>query len=144
MKNHKIVINEKAGVIEVGKDFAKKASRYGSEEYRLLQQVRGDYPEFRVVANSARKKSDGFKGLTFEYMENHIKNNRYLEVKNAETPETEKRDLLVEFYEKCGKDKDGNKVDFASSKAYGEIKKWFLESYPVFEEQRKKNLKKVA
>lgn len=139
-----IRINETKRTIEVTKTFAKEASKYGTMEYRELQEVRRDYPNFKVVTRSAGKNKDGFKGLTLDYMETYIKEHREIEVKNEETDEVEKKDVLVEFYEKCGKDANGKKVDFSKTESYGTIKKWFLEVYPIFEEYRQKNLKKSA
>ena len=139
-----IRINETKRVIEVTKAFAKEASKYGTMEYRELQEVRRDYPNFKVVTRSAGKNKDGFKGLTLDYMETYIKKHREIEIENEETGKKSKRDLLVEFYGYCGKDKKGNKVDFSKTAPYGKIKKWFLETYPVFEEYRQNNLKKSA
>lgn len=139
-----IRINETKRVIEVTKAFAKEASKYGTMEYRELQEVRRDYPNFKVVTRSAGKNKDGFKGLTLDYMETYIKKHSEIEIENEETGEKSKRDLLVEFYGYCGKDEKGNKVDFSKTAPYGKIKKWFLETYPVFEEYRQNNLKKSA
>ena len=129
--------------IEVTKTFAKEASKYGTREYRELQEVRKDYPNFKVITRSVGKNKDGFKGLTFNYMEKYIKENREIEVEDGKK-EVVKKDVLVEFYGKCGKDENGKKVDFLKADSYGEIKKWFLETYPIFKEYRKNNLKKSA
>ena len=142
-----IRINEAKRVIEVTKGFAKEASKYGTMEYRELQEVRRDYPNFKVVTRSTVKNKDGFKGLTFEYMEKYIKKHREIEIENEETGEKSKRDLLVEFYGYCGKDEKGKKLEIAKGATYAEVKKWFLEQYPVFREYRNnvKNIsKKVA
>ena len=139
-----IRINEAKRVIEVTKGFYKEASKFGTEEYKMLKEARNDFPSFKVVTRSAGKNKDGFKGLTFEYMEKYIKDHREIKVKNEETEEEMTRDLLVEFYDKCGKDENGKKVDFSKTESYGKIKKWFLEVYPVFEEYRQNNLKKSA
>lgn len=139
-----IKINEANRTIEVTKAFAKEASKYGTMEYRELQEVRRDYPNFKVVTRSTVKNKDGFKGLTLDYMETYIKKHREIEIENEETGKKSKRDLLVEFYGYCGKDEEGNKVDFSKTAPYGKIKKWFLETYPVFEEYRQNNLKKSA
>lgn len=44
-----IIINSKNHTIEMNKAYAKKAAKYGSPEYNELQDVRRDYPAFRVV-----------------------------------------------------------------------------------------------
>lgn len=142
-KMTKIRVNEVKRVIEVSKAFAKEASKFGTMEYRELQEVRRDYPNFKVITKSAAKNKDGFKGLTFDYMEKYIKEHREIEIKNEETGEVEKKDLLVEFYGYCGKDENGKKLEIAKSAAYAEVKKWFLEQYPVFKEHRN-NVKNIS
>lgn len=127
-----IKINETKKVIEVTKAFEKKARMYGTKEYEDLQIVRRDYPNFKVITKAARKNTDGFKGLTFEYMEKYIKEH------------IEEKDLLTEFYKKCGRNEIGENIEFLKSEPYAKVKRWFLERYPVFEEYRKNNLKKSA
>lgn len=127
-----IKINETKKVIEITKSFEKKARMYGTKEYDDLQIVRRDYPNFKVITKAARRNTDGFKGLTFEYMEKYIKEH------------SEEKDLLAEFYKKCGRNENGENIDFFKGEPYGKIKKWFLEQYPIFQEYRKNNLKKTA
>ena len=121
-----IRINEAKRVIEVTKGFYKEASKFGTREYRELQEVRRDYPNFKVVTNKTASKSNGFKGLTLEYMENYIKGH-----------DTD-NEIMSEFNILCGKDQEGKKVEFAESASYGEIKKWFLNKYPQIKEYHNK------
>lgn len=121
-----IRINETKRTIEVTKAFYKEASKFGTREYRELQEVRRDYPNFKVVTNKTASKSNGFKGLTLEYMENYIKGH-----------DTD-NEIMSEFNILCGKDQEGNKVEFAESASYGEIKKWFLNKYPQIKEYHNK------
>lgn len=121
-----IRINETKRTIEVTKAFAKEASKYGTDQYKDLQAVRRDYPNFKVVTNKTANKSKGFKGLTLEYMENYIKGH-----------DTD-NEIMLEFNILCGKDQEGNKVEFAESASYGEIKKWFLNTYPQIKEYHNK------
>lgn len=121
-----IRINDTKRTIEVTKAFYKEASKFGTREYRELQEVRRDYPNFKVVINKTANKSNGFKGLTLEYMENYIKDH-----------DTDS-EIMSEFNILCGKDQKGNKVEFAEPASYGEIKKWFLETYPQIKEYHKK------
>lgn len=121
-----IRINETKRTIEVTKAFYKEASKYGTDQYNDLQAVRRDYPNFKVVTNKTANKSNGFKGLTLEYMENYIKGH------------DNDNEIMSEFNILCGKDQDGNKVEFAESASYGEIKKWFLNTYPQIKEYHNK------
>ena len=47
-------INQKNRAIEMSKKFAKAASVFGSREYKQLQEVRRDYPDFSVVTVSRK------------------------------------------------------------------------------------------
>ena len=49
-----ITINTKAHTIEMSKKYAVNASRFGTPEYNELQQVRRDYPNYRIVTKSAK------------------------------------------------------------------------------------------
>ncbi len=44
-----ITINNKARTIEINKTFAAASSKYGSPEYKELQDAPRDYPDFRVI-----------------------------------------------------------------------------------------------
>jgi hypothetical protein len=139
-----IKINEKNRTIELTKAFSNKANKYGTVEYRELQEVRRDYPSFKVVTKNTVKNKDGLKGLTLEYMEKYIKDHKDGKIKNEETGEETTMDLLVEFYDMCGKDENGKKTEFSKVAPYGKIKKWFLKTYPIFEEYKQNNLKKCS
>ena len=56
--------------IVISKPFAKKAYSFGTPEYEMLQAVRRDYPEFKVVLREIKKNTnvDHYKGLNYEYM----------------------------------------------------------------------------
>ena len=70
-----ITVNAANNTIELSKKFAKAACQYGTEEYRMLQEVRRDYPGFEVVqaAKKAKAAKDPYKKLNFEFMEKYIK-----------------------------------------------------------------------
>ena len=120
-----IIINSNKKTIEVTKKFAAAAKRFGTVEYEDLQNVRKDYPFYRIEVKSAAKKADSFKGLTLSYMESHIQKH-------------DDEEMLKEFYILCGKDEDGTTQEFAATATYGEIKKWFLDQHKELKEQRSK------
>lgn len=120
-----IVINDKNRTIVITKKFAATAKRYGTDEYKSLQEVRRDYPNYRVEVKTVSKKSDSFKGLTYAYMENYIRNHDKHE------------EMLKEFFILCGKTEEGEPQEFVAAASYGEIKKWFLASYKELNIQRK-------
>lgn len=110
-------INEKKFTIEVTKSFAQKASRVGSPEYYELLEVRHNFPKFKVVVNQTKSK-DSFKGLTYEYMKKYI-----------QTHDDEKGSNMAVFMELRGKSEEADEAQ-ADSMSYGEIKLWFLDTYP--------------
>ena len=98
--------------------FAQKVTDTSSAEYRHLQEVRRDYPDFKVVLRKIKKNpnKETYKGLTYDYMRNYIL-----------THEDDKNALIVlaEFSEmrqisRC----------HSQAKRYPVIKNWFLEKYP--------------
>lgn len=104
------------GIIEMNTTFAKMTQNPLSDEYALLQKTRMENPTFTVRRRQikANPKKDTYKGLTYEWMRNHIA-----------THETDADQKLKEFDElvytsKCHR----------ASLRYPTIKKWFLNEYP--------------
>ena len=104
--------------IIMDRTFAQKVTDTSSAEYRHLQEVRRDYPEYKVVLRKIKKNpnKETYKGLTYEYMRNYIL-----------THEDDEKVLVVlaEFSEmkqisRC----------HSQAKRYPVIKNWFLEKYP--------------
>ena len=52
-----MTINFNNHAIEMTKKFAKAAAKFGSEEYKQLQEARHDYPNFKVVTVSRKASS---------------------------------------------------------------------------------------
>lgn len=128
-----LTINERNKTIEMTKKFANAAKRYGSNEYRDLQNARKDYPTYKVVTRSAKRRNDTFKCLTFPYMEKYIKSHG--------------EENLIEFYTLCGRDAQGNKIMLDRNKmiehaSYIEVKEWFLKTYPEIK-QYQENIKNI-
>lgn len=123
-----ISINAKNRTIELTKTFATASSKFGTPEYDQLQQARSHYPNFKVVT-IARKapKTDKptFKGLTYAYMEKYIMGH-----------DDENQTIMNEYLALRGKsDADENLVD---SFNYQEMKDWFLDKFPAFNEYHAK------
>lgn len=130
-----ITINSKENAIELTKAFEKKASQYGTPEYNELQAVRRDYPTYNVVVKRPAKRIGCFKGLDRDYMESYIE--RKIEKAEDSEAKTKYIEVLQKFYSLCGKDENGEDVDFAEIATYGELKKWFLYNFPELHIQRK-------
>lgn len=114
----KLMVYYADGVIEMNTTFAKEMRNPLSEEYALLQRTRQDFPTFTVRRRQIKTnpKKDTYKGLTYEWMRNHIATHE---------PEDVRQEKLDAFDEKiyisqCHR----------ASLRYPTIKKWFLSEYP--------------
>ena len=113
------VLHSKA-IIEVNTTFVKMMENPFSDEYRLLQELRRDYPMYSVTRRQINKNTsqEHYKGLTYEYMEWYIRKYGPKEKKELEA-------LLNEFE---------HQKDIASchskSKRYPGVKNWFLGKFP--------------
>lgn len=113
------VLHENA-CIRMNTTFAKMAENPMSDEYKLLQELRRDYPEYSVSRRQIKKNSsqEHYKGLTYEYMEWYI-------IKYGSNEEEERKSLLAEFE---------HQKDIASChskcKRYPVVKNWFLSKFP--------------
>ena len=108
--------------IVMTKAFANKADDPTTREFRLLQEVMGTYPTFKVVNHTIKKNphKECYKGLTYDYMREFIRTH---EAKaNVESVLAELEDLI--FISK----------GHSNGYRYPTIKKWFLEKYPNFAE----------
>ena len=117
-----IEVNAKNRTIVITKAFAKAASNPCTEEYDLLQKVRRDYPNFKVVVKATKQKKETTKGLTYEYMEKYI-----------EAHDTDEKEIMAEYRVLRGLDDD-----LAESMSYAEIKGWFFDTFPAVADFHKK------
>ena len=120
-----IRINRKTRTIEITKSFNKAASRFGTDEYEVMQKVLNDHPGFRVEVKITRTKVDHFKGLTYEFMEKYIASHD-----DADNRMKEFNDLRATSEEA--------QLYGAVAVSYGEIKAWFIKVYPEIEEFQKR------
>lgn len=114
----KLMVKYAKGVIEMNTTFAKMMQNPLSDEYALLQRTRLDFPTFAVRTRKIKSnpKKDTYKGLTYEWMRNHIATHE------AEEVVEEKLNAFDEmvYISKCHR----------GSLRYPTIKKWFLNEYP--------------
>ena len=127
-------INEKKMAIEMTKKFATAARKFGTKQYRDLQEARRDYPNFKVVTitRKATGCQDTYKGLTYKFMEDYIQKhddaeqsimNEYLTLRGL--TEAAKENLLEPY-------------------SYYEMKTWFLKTFPAIAEFHKQCDARVA
>lgn len=131
-----ITVNAANNTIELSKKFAKAASRYGTEEYRMLQEVRRDYPGFEVVEATKKAKAakDPYKKLNFEFMEKYIK-----------AHDNEEKSIMKQYLDLRGMSPEAIE-NGAASKSLPEVRKWFLNKYPqikAYHEKREQELEKL-
>ena len=114
----KLLVKYAEGVIEMNTTFAKEMRNPLSEEYALLQRTRLDFPTFAVRTRQIKSNphKDTYKGLTYEWMRNHIATHEPEEVVEEKLNNF---DEMV-YISKCHR----------GSLRYPTIKKWFLKKYP--------------
>ena len=126
-----MTINFNNHAIEMTKKFAKAAAKFGSEEYKQLQEARHDYPNFKVVTVSRKASSqkESYKGLTYSYMESYI-----------EAHDDEEKSIMAEYEMLRGLSQEAQEA-LAEPCSYNEMKEWFLKKFPAiasFHEARAK------
>ena len=114
--------------IRLPKAFAKASGKYGSEEYKLLMEMKKDVPNYDVIVEEPKRKQprDNYKGLTYDYME------RYIETKENS------KELMKKFNELRGISTEYEAIMKKAS--YLQVKKWFLTTFPeieAYKEERK-------
>ena len=98
---------------------ANKAGKPNSDIYNQLVDMKKSFPEYRIIVDNSTKRKDSLKGLNYQYMEKYIKSHD-----NAE-------EIMAEYRTLRGLD---NQDSLNVSATYGQIKKWFLATYPEIEE----------
>ena len=121
-------INFHSQVIEMTAKFAKAAAKFGSDEYKQLQEARRDYPNFKVatVTRKATTQKETYKGLTYSYMESYIK-----------AHDDENKSIMAEYEMQRGRSQEAQEA-LAEGCSYIEIKVWFLNKFPAIAEFHKK------
>ena len=115
-----IYVNYAERKIVLSSAFVKRAFTPGTDEYRQLQAVRNDYPDFalkmrKFKTNTAQER---YRGLTYDFMREYIR-----------THEADHKPVLAELEDMIGISKC-----HSLGKRYPTIKAWFLERYPQIAE----------
>ena len=121
-------INEKKNAIELSKKEAAAAAKFGTREYKALQEARKDYPSFKVVTITRKStaKKESYKGLTYAYMETYIQKH-----------DDENKTIMAEYKMLRGLTEEAEEA-LAVSFTYLEMKDWFLKKLPAIAEFHKK------
>ena len=112
-RNHSLVLT---------KSFAAKASIFGTDEYKMLQEARRDYPGYKVTVGKTKEAKNIYAGLDYAYMEKYI----------AAHDDAEKS-IMAEYLDLRGKSDDALEIQ-AGSASFLEIRSWFLKTFPAIEE----------
>lgn len=121
MKNTLKIDFENSRIV-MDRTFSKKVQNTNSEEYAHLQQVRKDYPTFKVEARQIKKNpnKETYKGLTYDYMRFYIFTHEPADNRKKVIEEFEELVLISQCH--------------SQSKRYPVIKNWFLNKYPEIKE----------
>ena len=68
-----ITISARTNSLGLTKSFAAKAAIFGSDEYKMLQEARRDYPGYKVTVGKTKEAKNIYAGLDYAYMEKYIK-----------------------------------------------------------------------
>ena len=114
MKNS-IMLNHENKTIVITKEFSKKASTYGTTEYKELLKIKNDFRDYQIVVRSAPRRTHSINDITLADMRAYIKKH-----------DDEEKSIMAKF-ESMVNEKTGEKLIRTSFFA---IKKWFFEQYP--------------
>lgn len=106
------------GKLIMDAEFAKRVSRVGSPEYKMLQEAKRDNPDYIVVKKTIKRNpsKETYAGLTYNYMRYYITKNEPAGTLKHTCEEFEEL-LLIS---KC----------HSRGHRYPTIKNWFLNKYP--------------
>ena len=119
MSNVKInpIINRAKRTIEITKKFDNASKRYGTDEYDILQNIRREYPNFKITVIKRNTRKDIYKGLTPKKIKEFIIRH-----------DDEEKSMMKAFEDFNGKFDD--ELSAGSKMSIKKIREWFLEQYP--------------
>ena len=126
-----MTINYEKKTIEMTKAEAKEAGNPTSAKFEELMKLRSIFPDFAIIVKTTSVKRDTYKGLDYDFMKKYIEDHD-----NSDTN-------LKEFYTLRGMNEDGERDVLIEEHSYGEIKMWFLSTYPEIEKFNEKTNKKL-
>ena len=116
-----IKVCERTHSLKVTKAFSTTAAIFGSDEYKMLQEARRDYPGYKVVVTKTKEQKNIFAGLDYDYMEKYI-----------ESHDDEHKSIMAEYMMLRGKSDEAKELQ-AGSASFLEIRSWFLKTFPAIE-----------
>ena len=118
-----ITISTRTHSLVLTKSFAAKAAIFGTDEYKMLQEARRDYPGYKVTVGKTKNKEqkNAFAGLDYDYMEKYIK-----------THDDDEKSIMAEYQMLRGESEEAKAI-YARSASFLEIRSWFLKTFPAIE-----------
>ena len=118
-----ITISARTHALVLIKSFAAKAAVFGSDEYRMLQEARHDYPGYKVTVGKSKNKEakNIYAGLDYDYMEKYIA-----------AHDNNEQSIMAEYLDLRGKSDEAKELQ-AGSASFLEIRSWFLKTFPAIE-----------
>ena len=127
-------INYEKKTIEMTKAESKEAGNPTSEKFNELMKLRSIFPDFEIIIKKTSVKRDTYKGLDYDFMKKYIEDHD-----NSD-------ENLKEFYKLRGMNENGEREAQIEEHSYGEIKMWFLSTFPEiekFNDETNKKLKEI-
>ena len=116
-----ITISARTHALVLTKSFAAKAAVFGSDEYRMLQEARHDYPGYKVTVGKTKEAKNIYAGLDYDYMEKYI-----------EAHDNDEKSIMAEYMMLRGESEEAKAIN-ARSASFLEIRSWFLKTFPAIE-----------
>ena len=116
-----ITVSARTHSLVLTKSFAAKAAIFGSDEYKMLQEARRDYPGYKVTVGKTKEAKNIYAGLDYAYMEKYIA-----------AHDTEEKTIMAEYQMLRGESEEAKAIN-ARSASFLEIRSWFLKTFPAIE-----------
>ena len=117
-----ITVSARTRSLVLTKSFAAKAALFGSDEYKMLQEARRDYPGYKVTVGKTKEAKNIYAGLDYAYMEKYIA-----------AHDNDDKTIMAEYQMLRGESEEAKAIN-ARSASFLEIRSWFLKTFPAIEE----------
>ena len=116
-----ITVSARTRSLVLTKSFAAKAALFGTDEYKMLQEARRDYPGYKVTVGKTKEAKNIYAGLDYAYMEKYI------------AAHDKDGSIMAEYQMLRGESEEAKAIN-ARSASFLEIRSWFLKTFPAIEE----------
>lgn len=124
-----MTINYEKKAIELTTAEMKEAKKFGSDMYKMVCEVRRDYPNFEVKEVKTKKSKSDFSDLNMKTIKAYV-----------EKRGSDEQKANFKFISQKTINEDG---EYVEAQSFFEIKKWFLNEFPEIKQARKDYREKV-